>query len=83
MNAKKAKSPTGRPSKVRPEVKAFDKGGAGGGKRTSAYSKKPNPATKNPAKRKPSPSTLGSGAASKAASTLKNKRKNQMKELGL
>lgn len=45
---KKVKSPTGKPSKVRSEVKDFDKGKAGGGKRTSAYTKK-KPATKKKA----------------------------------
>jgi len=37
--AKKAKSPTGKPSKVNPDVEAAEKGK--GGSRTSAYSGQP------------------------------------------
>lgn len=40
MKAKKAKSPTGRPSKVSKAMKDFDKGKKVAGKKASAYTKK-------------------------------------------
>jgi hypothetical protein len=50
--AKKAKSPTGKPSKKKEAVKDFEKGKTSGGKRTSAYTKKKAPAKKAAPKRK-------------------------------
>ena len=52
-------------------------------KKKTGYADGGKVAKKGPKRRKAKPSMLGSGTAAKAGDTLKNKRKQQMKDLGI